>query len=77
LGPGKIELILKILRARTLQNKLNLLDQVRDVTRRGHFSIRTEEAYTNWARKGFAHAPIAPVLKKTRHWRKQLARLGP
>jgi hypothetical protein len=51
LGPGKIELILEILRARTLQTKLNLLDQVRDVIRRGHFSIRTEEAYPNWARK--------------------------
>ena len=25
-----------------------LLDHVRDVLRRRHFSIRTEEAYTNW-----------------------------
>jgi hypothetical protein len=35
LDAGKIELILKILRARTLQNKLNQLDQVRDVIRGG------------------------------------------
>lgn len=40
-----------ILRARTAQNKPKLLDQVRDVIRRKHFSIRTEEAYTNWIRR--------------------------
>jgi len=37
-----------ILRARTVQNKPKLLDQVRDVIRRKHFSIRTEEAYVDW-----------------------------
>ena len=39
LGPGKIELMAGILRARTGQNKSKLLDQVRDVVRRTHFSI--------------------------------------
>ena len=28
-----------------------LLDQVRDVIRRKHFSIRTEQAYTDWIRR--------------------------
>jgi hypothetical protein len=28
-----------------VQNKAKLLDQVRDVIRRRHFSVRTEEAY--------------------------------
>lgn len=28
-----------------------LLDQLRDVIRRKHYSIRTEEAYVNWARR--------------------------
>jgi len=40
--------MVEILRARTVQNKPKLLDQVRDVIRRRHFSICTEEAYTNW-----------------------------
>ena len=51
LGQGKIEFMVEILRARTAQNKPKLLDQVRDVIRRKHFSIRTEEAYTNWIRR--------------------------
>jgi hypothetical protein len=51
LGSGKIEFMVEILRARTVQNKPKLLDQVRDTIRRRHFSIRTEEAYTNWIRR--------------------------
>jgi hypothetical protein len=39
----QIEFMAGILRARTAQNKLKLLDQVRDVIRRKHFSIRTEQ----------------------------------
>jgi hypothetical protein len=39
LGQDKIELMAGILRARTGQNKSKLLDQVRDVVRRKHFSI--------------------------------------
>jgi len=27
------------------------LDQVRDVTRRNHYSIRTEEAWVNWIKR--------------------------
>ena len=46
-GPGKIELTVEILRARTVQNKPKLLDQVRDVIRRKHFGIRTEQADRN------------------------------
>jgi integron integrase len=33
------------------QNKRKLLDQVRDVIRRKHFSIRTEQAYVDWIRR--------------------------
>jgi site-specific recombinase XerD len=32
-------------------NKPKLLDQVRDVIRRKHFSLRTERAYTDWIRR--------------------------
>ena len=39
LGQGKIEPMVEILGARTVQNKPKLLDQVRDVVRRTHFSI--------------------------------------
>jgi hypothetical protein len=45
LRQDKIELMVGILRARTVQNKPKLLDQVRDVIRRKHFSIRTEQAF--------------------------------
>ena len=31
-------------------NKPKLLEQVRDVIRRKHFSLRTEQAYTHWIR---------------------------
>jgi len=31
--------------------KMRLLDQVRHVIRKKHYSIRTERAYTNWIRK--------------------------
>jgi hypothetical protein len=40
--------------------KPKLLDQVRDVIRRKHYSIRTEQAYTDWrvnathTRRGFS-----------------------
>jgi hypothetical protein len=51
LGQSKIEVMVEILRATTVQNKPKLLDQMRDVIRRKHFSIRTEEAYTNWIRR--------------------------
>jgi integrase len=37
--------------ARALQNKPKLLDQVRDVIRRKHFSIRTEQTYIDWIRR--------------------------
>src|SRR5205823_12524980 len=32
-------------------NKPKLLDQVRDVIRRKHYSIRTEQSYTDWIRR--------------------------
>jgi hypothetical protein len=32
----------------TPQNKPKLLDHVRDVIRRKHFSIRTEQSYVDW-----------------------------
>jgi site-specific recombinase XerD len=33
------------------QNKPKLLDQVRDVIRRKHYSIRTEQSYVEWIRR--------------------------
>jgi integron integrase len=33
------------------QNKPKLLDQVRDVIRRKHYSLRTEQSYTDWIRR--------------------------
>jgi integron integrase len=35
----------------TSRNKPKLLDQVRDVIRRKHFSIRTEQVYVDWIRR--------------------------
>ena len=37
--------------ARPPQNKPKLLDEVRDVIRRKHFSIRTEQTYVDWIRR--------------------------
>jgi hypothetical protein len=36
------------------RNKPKLLDQVRDVIRRKHFSIRTEQTYVDWRVKASA-----------------------
>ena len=55
LGQGKIEPMVEILGARTVQNKPKLLDQVRDVIRRRHFSIRTEQADRNRKSQVRAH----------------------
>jgi integron integrase len=40
-----------MLRAAARPNKPKLLDQVRDVIRRKHFSIRTEQTYVDWIRR--------------------------
>jgi integrase len=40
-----------MLRATARQNKPKLLDEVRDVIRRKHFSIRTEQTYIDWIRR--------------------------
>jgi integron integrase len=40
-----------MLRATARPNKPKLLDQVRDVIRRKHFSIRTEQTYVDWIRR--------------------------
>jgi hypothetical protein len=34
-----------------MELKMKLLDQVRHVIRKKHYSIRTEQAYTNWIKK--------------------------
>jgi len=39
------------LQASPPQNKPKLLDEVRDVIRRKHFSIRTEQTYVDWVRR--------------------------
>jgi hypothetical protein len=38
----------RILTAAAAPSKPKLLDQVRDTIRLKHYSIRTEQAYTNW-----------------------------
>jgi len=40
-----------MLGATARQNKPKLLDEVRDVIRRKHFSIRTEQTYVDWIRR--------------------------
>jgi hypothetical protein len=40
-----------ILPPQTQQNKSKLLDRVRDVIRLKHYSIRTEQSYTDWIRR--------------------------
>jgi integron integrase len=40
-----------MLRATARQDKPKLLDEVRDVIRRKHFSIRTEQVYVDWIRR--------------------------
>ena len=39
-----------VLAVRTENGNRTLLDQVRDVIRRKHYSIRTEQVYTDWIR---------------------------
>jgi integron integrase len=41
----------RTLPAANRQNKPKLLDQVRDVIRRKHYSIRTEQSYVEWIRR--------------------------
>jgi hypothetical protein len=41
----------KMLRPPLNSNKPKLLDQVRDVIRRKHYSIRTEQAYCDWIKR--------------------------
>jgi Phage integrase, N-terminal SAM-like domain len=48
---GKMGNMSPTLRATARQNKPKLLDQVRDVIRRKHFSIRTEQTYVDWIRR--------------------------
>ena len=48
---NKIGDMTAILAAAAQQNKSKLLDQVRDVIRVKHYSIRTEQAYTDWIRR--------------------------
>jgi len=43
-----------MLGATARQNKPKLLDEVRDVIRRKHFSIRTEQTYVDWRVKPLA-----------------------
>src|SRR5262245_31363088 len=43
--------MVQTLPAAASQNKPKLLDQVRDVTRRKHFSIRTEQTYVDWIKR--------------------------
>ena len=46
-----MELAAKMLKPASPQNKPKLLDQVRELIRRKHYSIRTEEAYCDWIKR--------------------------
>ena len=47
----------KAVLARIVANpKVKLLDQVREVCRLKHFSLRTEQIYMAWARRSLIHA---------------------
>jgi site-specific recombinase XerD len=47
----KIGAMMPILTSPPERDKPKLLDQVRDVVRRKHYSIRTEQAYVDWIRR--------------------------
>ena len=47
----KIGLTMAILAARPGRDKPQLLDQVLDMMRRKHYSIRTEQSYVDWIRR--------------------------
>jgi hypothetical protein len=48
---GKIPVMAISLPAGIPRGNPKLLDQVRDVIRRKHYSIRTEQTYTEWIRR--------------------------
>jgi integrase len=48
---GKMGSMVPSVQARPPQNKPKLLDEVRNVIRRKHFSIRTEQTYVDWVRR--------------------------
>jgi hypothetical protein len=50
-GEEKIGSTMPILASRSEADKPKLLDQVRDVMRRKHYSIRTEQSYIDWIRR--------------------------
>lgn len=50
-APGKMPNMSSVLRESAENLKPKLLDQVRDAIRVKHFSIRTEQAYTDWIRR--------------------------
>jgi integron integrase len=50
-GGEKIGSTMPILASRPEADKPKLLDQVRDVMRRKHYSIRTEQSYIDWIRR--------------------------
>jgi integron integrase len=51
LGKNKIRVTMAILPSPQKPHKPKLLDQVRDVIRRKHYSIRTEQSYLDWIRR--------------------------
>ena len=51
LKAGKMAAMSAILSPAQTADKPKLLDQVRDVIRRKHFSIRTEQTYVDWIKR--------------------------
>ena len=62
-------------------HKPKLLEQVRDVIRRKHFSIRTEQVYTDWIRRFILfhkkRHPLEMGEAEVTEFLTHLARVGP
>ena len=78
-GKTKITAMPTIIASSGFPNKPKLLDQVRDVIRRKHYSIRTEQAYLDWRVKLLLRAKDPALLcdaLRLRHLQPHTAGLG-
>ena len=66
--------------ATSAANPLRLLDQVRDVTRRKHFSLRTEQTYVHWIKRFIlfhGNKGVSVTFPGRPHWCSYKMLLGP
>ena len=64
---GRISVMHGTVVGRPAENKPKLLDQVRNVIRIKHYSIRTEQAYLDWIKRFIFSIANVTLLK----WRKR------